>query len=390
MGSQKRVLIAAPLYGAGGRETHLLKLCRALANEGAEVTVAARILHPATPLVTEASSIPVRLVSTPFAQYKRWARLSTLWAMVFWRFRLRKQRFDVLYTFDVTRFTGFLMRFLAVSGKLILNRAGNLITKEEWPLVNLPTPHAIIVESELQAQAMREFGAADLPIFTIPNLGHYESPCVRTRTMGRDTLRVSFLGRYDENKGVFRLLDIWAQSIANDLELCFYGHGDRKRLQERIEAHTLSDRVAIKQGWHTYEELAGIFNETDFVVLPSFSEGLPLVLLEAMAHGVPFVATDVGAIRTLADDNPDVLIIANNDNAIKEGIKQMAADIRSGNIDGMRLQKYHEERYGFEQLSRLWVEALLHPEEFDAHLESRTTQIGSDGLTEAHEYQLSH
>src|SRR5688572_22378392 len=128
MASRKKVLINASLYGAGGRETHLLKLCRSLVCAGAEITVVARITDPATPFINETASIPVNFISTPFATNQRWLRLSTLWATLFWPLTLRKQTFDVLYTFDISQFTCFLMRFLAPGGRLILNRAGDLIT----------------------------------------------------------------------------------------------------------------------------------------------------------------------------------------------------------------------------------------------------------------------
>jgi hypothetical protein len=79
---------------------------------------------------------------------------------------------------------------------------------------------------------------------------------------------------------------------------------------------------------------------------------------------VPFVATDVGAIRTLAQDNPDVSVVPLSDVALKLGIERMAYAIRSGQIDGRRLQQYHRQRYGYDLVASRWLQALLHPEEF--------------------------
>jgi glycosyltransferase involved in cell wall biosynthesis len=100
------------------------------------------------------------------------------------------------------------------------------------------------------------------------------------------------------------------------------------------------------------------------VILPSETEGLPLVLLEAMAYGVPFVATDVGAVRTLAEDNPDVQVVPLDNEALIAAINDVATSIRSGRIRGGRLQEYHRSRYSYELLSKLWTEALLSPATF--------------------------
>jgi len=110
--------------------------------------------------------------------------------------------------------------------------------------------------------------------------------------------------------------------------------------------------------------LPAIFDRADLLVLPSAGEGLPLVLMESMAYGVPFVATDVGAIRSLARDNPDVSVVPLSDAVLQLGIERMARAVRSGQIDGRRLQQYHRERYGYDLVANRWLQALLHPEEF--------------------------
>jgi glycosyltransferase involved in cell wall biosynthesis len=108
--------------------------------------------------------------------------------------------------------------------------------------------------------------------------------------------------------------------------------------------------------------LAQIFDGTDLFVLPSETEGLPVILLEAMAHGVPFVATDVGAVRTLAEDNPDVRVVPLDNGALKEAIEEMARGIHSGQVRGDRLQAYHKARFGYEILSQQWGRVLLYSE----------------------------
>src|SRR5215471_18796066 len=101
---RRKVLITARLYGAGGVETHLLNLCRLLVEHGAEVTLVTRYANPTAPLVQFAHEIPVRLITTPFAENLSWFRLSTGWAFMFWPLLLSKRGFDVLYSTEISQF----------------------------------------------------------------------------------------------------------------------------------------------------------------------------------------------------------------------------------------------------------------------------------------------
>ena len=116
--------------------------------------------------------------------------------------------------------------------------------------------------------------------------------------------------------------------------------------------------MTVNDGWETPEQLALIMERDDLLVLPSEEEGLPVVLLEAMAYGVPFVATDVGAVRTYGEDNPDVRIVPLNNDKIASGIGEMVNAIRAGEIDGQRLQRYYQVHYAYEKLSSAWLDAI--------------------------------
>jgi len=358
----KRILITARLYGAGGIETHLLNLSRLLVGRGAEVTVVARLADPRTPLVQVHREIPIRIFATPFARDWRWFRLSTAWAMTAWPLRLPAGHFDLLYTLDVSRFTRFLRRFVRRDGYVIGNGAG----------APLPGFHALnpvgrkalngfIVESELQAATVRR-SSNGTRVVAIPQMAMVQDVPERL-PRSIDCFRVAFLGRYYRAKGIYRLLDIWENFAGRAARLDFYGHGDeREALEQEIRRRGLEGNVGVHGGWSTTDELTAIMAATDLIVLPSESEGLPLVLLEAMAYGVPFVASDVGAVRTLAEDNPDVRVVPLETAAFARAIREMECGIRSGKIVGRRLQDYHRVRYGYERLAALWSQALLEPE----------------------------
>jgi glycosyltransferase involved in cell wall biosynthesis len=171
------------------------------------------------------------------------------------------------------------------------------------------------------------------------------------------------------------LLRLWKILDIQPARLDFYGHGrEANSLRQEITDRGLS-RVHVNGGWTGAMELSTILAQTDLLVLPSETEGLPVVLLEAMAYGVPFVATNVGAVRTLADDNPDVCVVALDDTELKDGIEEMAKKIRGGQISGERLQSYHRRRYSHEHISQCWVDAMLNAEQFWNTLRARDPEI---------------
>ena len=349
-----RVLITARIQAAGGTETHLLHLCRALVERDAEVVLATRYNVGNLPVVD--AGVPWRIVSTPFARDRRWFRASTLWAYIAWPARLGP-RFDVVYTLELSRFTRFLRRFLRPGGRVVWNRVGRPAAENDA----LPRPlqslvDVFIAETPMQVDAARNRFHITAPAAALPHLYHGSAGLPVARAAGR--LRVAYLGRLVEGKGIFRLLDCW-RTAAIDAELTFFGDGPDADELRRRAGSVPSVRVAA--GWRDDGRLREILATVDLLVLPSSDEGLPLILLEAMAHGVPWIATRVGAVAALAADNPDVRVVDLDDAALTNALADMAAAIRDGRVSRERLQAYCRARYDVTRLTAAWSEALLCP-----------------------------
>lgn len=108
---------------------------------------------------------------------------------------------------------------------------------------------------------------------------------------GRDVL---FLGRLVREKGVDVLIEAFARVGAGHLVLA--GTGPlRGGLAERARALGIADRV-ILPGWIEGSAKRGALQSAAVVALPSLDEAVPIALIEAMASGVPVVATEVGAV----------------------------------------------------------------------------------------------
>jgi glycosyltransferase involved in cell wall biosynthesis len=121
--------------------------------------------------------------------------------------------------------------------------------------------------------------------------------------------RFVFLGRLVDWKGVDLLLKAVAQAITEvDFELHVVGDGvERSRLEELSRALALGDRVVFR-GFVPQPECPAVLAEADALVLPSLYECGGAVVLEAMASGLPVVATRWGGPADYLDDRCGILI----------------------------------------------------------------------------------
>ena len=283
------------------------------------------------------------------------------WSIYAWP-RILPSDIDVLYSFDLSRAMLALRSLVKRSGFVIANRAG--VTPTDGRIAAAEVEQILdgfVTETETQAAGY------DTRVLTraIPLLALEPAPLPRTPSLKKSNLRVAYLGRYERPKGIFRLVDIWSEARPQKAELAFYGVGPhRSELAEYIRDRGLSAVATVNDGWVTSEQQAAILANVDLVMLPSDSEGFPLVLLEAMAHGVPFIATEVGGIRELARDNPDVAVVPLDNAAFVKALRDMLTRIRAGEISAERLQHYYAERYAPEKIAAQWRAALLEPEKF--------------------------
>lgn len=110
-----------------------------------------------------------------------------------------------------------------------------------------------------------------------------------------------FVGRLANVKGVPILLEAVANLIEThpDLRLNLIGDGpDRAALETQAQHLGLADYVKFL-GYQNQDQVAAALHTTDTLVLPSFAEGVPVVLMEAMASGVPVISTHIAGVPEL-------------------------------------------------------------------------------------------
>ncbi len=125
---------------------------------------------------------------------------------------------------------------------------------------------------------------------------------------------VLFMGRLGKRKGTYDLLAAFEKAIkiVPDLHLILGGDGDVDKVRGLVAQMGLTDHVIVS-GWISGEEKARIFKSCDIYVLPSYNEGLPGSILEAMAVGVPIISTPVGGIPEAVIENRNGYLVSPGD-----------------------------------------------------------------------------
>ncbi len=144
-------------------------------------------------------------------------------------------------------------------------------------------------------------------------------------------LRILYVGNLRGEKGTKYLIQAVASltKFNKDIKLELLGDGPEKdKLTGMIDDMGLGRHINMHGHITDESRLNSFYRSADMIVLPSLSEGLPKVILEAMANGIPIIATRVGGIPTFIKDGIDGLLIPPADtDAIVNAIQRLASDV---------------------------------------------------------------
>jgi glycosyltransferase involved in cell wall biosynthesis len=137
--------------------------------------------------------------------------------------------------------------------------------------------------------------------------------------------QVLCLGRMNRGKGSYDLLAAAALSDA-PLRLNFGGDGEADKVRARARELGIGQRVQVL-GWVQADAKARELDRANIFVLPSYNEGLPMSVLEAMAAGLPVVTTPVGGIPEAVSDGVEGFLVEPGDvAALASRLEQLARD----------------------------------------------------------------
>lgn len=196
--------------------------------------------------------------------------------------------------------------------------------QQAWVRAAFEGSTAVIALSEQWADWIREkFPRSNVHVIYNP----VEIPDEIGTTSNRHAGVVLSLGRIGERKGSYDLLSALNQTpVAERWSLRLGGDGDLAGFQKRVESMALADRVKLL-GWVRGEDKARELREAWVFTLPSYNEGLPMGLLEAMAAGLPVVTTPIGGIPDAVTDGVEGFLVTPGDiPALRDRLMRLCHD----------------------------------------------------------------
>lgn len=124
-------------------------------------------------------------------------------------------------------------------------------------------------------------------------------------------LKMLYVGRLSPEKGILHFLNLYSQiEIKNKFQIDIVGDGPLKNEIQTIIKNKNLTQVKL---YGFLKDPSPHFNTAHALIMPSFTEGLPMTLIEALASGLPVLATNVGAISSLLKNKENGILLENND-----------------------------------------------------------------------------
>lgn len=139
-----------------------------------------------------------------------------------------------------------------------------------------------------------------IPVYVLENV---IAPPEIIPTKNDDVLHLLYLGLITKQKGIYDLLEVISGNhidLKGKLMLHIAGNGETEQLTNLITNRKLNDCVKY-EGWVNGLRKTELLNACDVFILPSYNEGLPISILEAMSYHKPIISTPVGGIPSVVD-----------------------------------------------------------------------------------------
>ncbi len=163
---------------------------------------------------------------------------------------------------------------------------------------------------------------------------YYEIPReIAASKLEKDSTKkyILFVGRLAEGKGIHHVIQILPRLIEvhPDIVFLIVGYGPFENMLRKLVAEKKLEKYVVFEGLITSNFLKYYYNVADVFVLPSYSEGTPNVIQEAVACNVPCIATNVGGIADILSEDIGILVNPKDNDSLLKG----AQKILDGNFE---------------------------------------------------------
>lgn len=330
----KRILLVVDGFypSTGGSEMQVGLLARAFRAHGHEVTILAPHLDKSLPLRDTVDDVPVERIPYP--------RIRILGALVLdirfmARLIARRRRYDAIHVHmakNLAAAAGLIRPLLPSTLAVKISGAwefdGGILDPERrtrplYRLINGCVKRADNIQcvSEYTRRRLLDAGYPEDRLRMIPNAVDLER-FVPT-PIGQRKCKAVFVGRLVPVKALPILLQAWARArLSPDAILEIAGDGpERASLQAQSQALGVADRVRFLG---EVSDVPGVLREASVYVQPSYQEGMPNSVLEAMACGLPIVASRVSGNEDLVvHEHNGLLVPAGDPDALAAAIERV-------------------------------------------------------------------
>ena len=204
----------------------------------------------------------------------------------------------------------------------------------------------VIVLDKKSNETLKKSGYANVELLPNPLAPEVIQTISKIGIIKREPGLLLFVGHCIPTKGVFELVHA-CKSLSN-IRLRLVG-AIQNEIREQLQEIANHEQWLEIMGEQPYEEVIRQMLTCDVFVLPTYTEGFPNVILEAMACGCPIVTTPVGAIPEMlsaeGDKQSGVLISCKNILALRDAIKTFMVNTQHKEICGLNAKKRVNERY---------------------------------------------
>jgi glycosyltransferase involved in cell wall biosynthesis len=168
---------------------------------------------------------------------------------------------------------------------------------------------------------------------------------------------VGYIGRLSEEKGILNLVDAIPLILRRNTKIHFMICGDGSladRVGKSLQTGGLDANAEVKK-WVPHDEVPRYLNDFRLLALPSSTEGLPNILLEAMACGTPILTTSVGAIPDIIRNGETGFLLKSNDaKHTADKIVELFNEQRLLEEVGHKAYQWVRENFSEEETIRMW------------------------------------
>lgn len=319
-----KVCFLVGTLGQGGAERQLFYMLQALQNVGVETRVLCLTEGEVYQSRIESLGIEIENVG---ANGNRLVRLAKIIR------NLRNKRPDLIqsshfYTNIYAAIAGKLLKTISI-GAIRNDLVSEINADKIFGKWQVSLPNHLIANSQLSLERAKNYGISPDKINFVRNVVSLKVSEWQSPALERKELNILYVGRLSEQKRpeLFVELAFYLKQKLPEFNLHFQMIGEGiffEKLKQQARDYQLTESEFVFLG--NRNDVLSFYENADLLVLPSKFEGTPNVILEAMACGLPIVATKVGGIPEIVSDKCGILVDPENKTELFEAVRKLILD----------------------------------------------------------------